>query len=106
MTFLRNAFVREAAFVGAAITITIDSVLILVGVDPVASVAIGAIGTAWVAVYVRAVSTPRELAEERAEERVSAARDAVLADVGRLAAAKRPAQPRKAVAKAAKRPAR
>lgn len=100
-TFLRNAFVREAPFVGAGVTITIDSVMLLMGASEVTALAVGAIGAAWVAVYVRAVSTPRELAEERAEEAVSAARDAVLADVSRLTPLAAPARARKPVRKPA-----
>lgn len=98
LKFLTAAIIREAAYVGAAITITVDAIVLM------AQTAAAGITAAWVAVYVRSVSTPRVAADERVEEAVVAARNAALADVSSLTPVGRPARARKATQKAAAKP--
>lgn len=96
--YLRNAFVREAPYVGAAISITIDGILLLAGASTIAQGIAHGITAAWVAVYVRSVSTPREAAEER----VAAARKATQDEtIAYLHSVKKPTRTRAATKKKA-----
>lgn len=77
--FLANAFTREAAYFGGAISITVDAVLLLADAGQQAQAAGHAICAAWIAWYVRAVSTPRVAAEERVAEARKASQDETVA---------------------------
>jgi ABC-type Fe3+ transport system permease subunit len=103
-TYLRNALIREAPYVGAAVSATALGGCTLAGVSEGTIAVVATITAAWVAVYVRSVSTPREAADQRVEEAAQAARDQALAAVAALALPSKQARPRKATQGAAKRP--
>lgn len=83
-TLLANAFTREAAYLGGAVSITVDAILLLSDVSQQAQAAGHAICAAWVAWYVRSVSTPRVAAEERVAEARKASQDSTVAYLASL----------------------
>lgn len=106
MKYVTKAFTREAAALGAAISITVAGISTMAGASATTQGIISGITAAWVGWYVRSVSTPRAAANERIEAAAESARNAALADVSSLAVAERPGEARKAVAKARKTPAK